>query len=61
MSSEASEGFGPLTPLTERICTGSAAAMSHSRHHEETIEVPDVFVAAHLSRHCVIVIDVVLR
>jgi hypothetical protein len=37
--------------LTERICTGSAKAVTHSRDHEETIEVPGVFVAAHFLDH----------
>src|SRR5437868_7397429 len=36
-------GVRTVHSLTKRICTGSTTAMSHSGHHEKTIEVPDVF------------------
>lgn len=51
----------PVYPITERICAGAATAVSHSRDHEETIEILDVFVGAEFAAHVVIVIDVVLR
>ena len=49
-------GVRPVDPLTERIWTGSATAVSHPWDHEETIELPDVFVAADFSGHSVIVV-----
>ena len=56
-------GVRPIrrTELTESVCAGSSAAVRHSRHHEETIEVLDSFVTAQFLRHRMMVVDVVDR